>query len=136
LAELSSAECDPFATVVYSSGVTIDLQAPDEELVRQYFSLVKREGRMAGGGLTCQLKADGQDCRTCPSATLEEDEKRSRLCRLGKDQRLLEGLIEDRMDAEAARLAPLRELAEMVGEMGELGEIPDDLSELLTSVGL
>ncbi len=133
LAELASAEADPFATVVYSTGVTLDLNATEGELAEQFIKLLEREGRMYANGLTCQLKWDGQDCLTCPQATLDPEEKRSRLCRLGKDQ----SATEKRMNSLAdARLAPIREMVAMSEELGELGEIPDDLSELLTAVGL
>jgi hypothetical protein len=136
LAELSAEEADPFATVVYSAGVTIDLTASDETLVEQYNALLRREVRMQGGGLTCQLKTEGQDCRECPAATLDPEVDRSRLCRLGKDQAMLEAVIGERMDAQTAMMAPVRELVEAMDDLSEIGEIPDELAELLTGVGL
>lgn len=120
---------DPFGDIVYSSGVTLDLTGTEEELAAQFAELLWREGRLAQANLRCALKDGGQDCRTCPEATLDPTEARSRLCRLGKDQCTVEALFNERRDA---RLASITELAEEVDAAVEL--IPDDLAELATSV--
>lgn len=134
LAELIAIEDDPFQGVAYSVGLTLDLSASEAKLAEQYVDLLYREGRMAtNSGLTCQLKDDHQDCLTCPAATLDPGVSRSRLCRLGKDQSTVEHRLKDM--AERRRHA-LNEVIVMADAASELGFIPDDLSELLTSVGL
>lgn len=132
LAEVVQAE-DPFANVVYSSGVTLDLTASEEELAEQWVSLLKREERLAVKGLRCELKDGGQDCRTCPAATLDADEARSVLCRLGKDQAAVEARC---LELRDERLEGLEELAAEVDLATELGHMPEELVELATSVGL
>ena len=53
---------DPFGDVVYSSGVTLDLTASEEELAHAFVDLLWREGRLLQRGITCELKDGGQDC--------------------------------------------------------------------------
>lgn len=120
---------DPFEQVVYSTGIEIDLTASEDELARKWVELSYREAEMLKRGSQCQLKDDGQDCLTCPHATLDRTDSRNRLCRLGKDQSNLEKRI---MALTDARVAPLREL---VAEMDAALEVlPADLEELLTQV--
>lgn len=133
LAELSDAEEDPFQAVAYSVGVTLDLTADEDGLYEQVKALLRREQRLHSSGVSCPLKDGGQDCLTCPSATLDPAEPRSRLCRLGKDQRTVQQRHEER---SRERRAPLRELAAVAEEASLLGHLDDDLSELLTEVGL
>ncbi len=124
---------DPFEQVIYSTGIEIDLTASEEELCRKWIELGYRESALLRQGLQCQLKDDGQECLTCPQATLDRTDRMNRLCRVGKDQ----GTIEKRVNAlTEARVAPLREIAEELDAAQEMGDRPDDLAELLTSVGL
>lgn len=129
LAELSSGEADPFADAVYSIGLEVDLGGSEEELSRALKTLVERESRLFNVGMTCDLKDDGQDCRTCPVATLERSEPRSRLCRLGKD----EFAIVDRLKAMSTAR---QEVADAADELSEVGHLDAELAELLTAVGL
>lgn len=133
LAELADSDPDPFGAVVYSAGVVLDLTASADELAEQFIALLRVEGRLAALGLTCGWKDDGQDCRTCPHATLDPAQERSRLCRLGKDQSTAEKLCEERT---AERRAPFTELAARADEASLIGRLDDDLVELLTAVGL
>lgn len=134
LAELASSDPDPFSEVVYSAGISFDLNASEDELVRVWGRLLKREGRLYQKGTQCELKQErGMDCLRCPQATLDPTEARSVLCRLGKDQRTLERAIEDKT---RTRRAPLEELARVVDEVTEVGHLDDELAELLTAVGL
>lgn len=133
LAAVVREEPDPFGKVVYSTGLSINLDGDVEELAGEWVRLGYIEGRMAGNGISCELKNNGQDCLTCPVATLDAAEPRSRLCRLGKDQGTLEQLCDAR---QAERNGPLLEIAELAGEHAELAAMPDELAELLTSVGL
>lgn len=135
LAELTASEPDPFAEVVYSAGIAIDLSSKsEEELAQLYARLLKREGRLYKGGLSCELKQDrGMDCLRCPQGTLDPAEAISTLCRLGKDQSTIERRLEE---LTAARLEPLEELAREVDEVSEIGHLDNELAELLTVVGL
>lgn len=124
---------DPFATVVYSSGVTLDLTASEDELVEQWMGLTRREANLFARGVVCELKDAGQDCRTCPMATLDAEEPRSTLCRLGKDQAVLEARVKELGET---RRAALDEFVAEIDLATELGHMPDELAELATSVGL
>lgn len=132
LADLADSD-DPFGSVVYSTGLEIDLNGSEGELATAVVQLLKIEGNMASAGLTCTLKDDGQDCLSCPMATLDAAEPRSVLCRLGKDQCTIEQLCAERT---RERTEPVQELADIADSAMEMGHLPDDLAELLTSVGL
>src|SRR5947209_2085738 len=122
---------DPFGGVVYSSGVSLDLTASEEDLADVFVDLLQREGRLLRRGITCDLKDSGQDCLHCPVATLDETYSRAVLCRLGKDQSTVEKAVEAK---RAARQETVRDLAVLADEMSEIGDMPDDLIELLTQV--
>jgi hypothetical protein len=126
-------EPDPFAKVVYSAGLDVDLGGPLTVLVEAWKRLGYREGRMERVGLICELKNSGQDCLTCPMATLDHDDPLNRLCRLGKDQQTLEVLCERKQENEQAALA---EFVAVTAPAAERAEMPADLTELLTAVGL
>lgn len=115
------------------SGTEIDLAATEGELFETLKALVGREGRLDAAGLTCDLKDAGQDCRTCVMAALDASDPRLRLCRVGKDERLVAERIET---LARARTAATVELAASVGEWSEIGHLDADLAELLTEVGL
>jgi hypothetical protein len=125
-------DSDPFGNVVYSSGVTLDLTASEEELAHVFTDLLLREGTLLQRGVTCHLKDGGQDCLCCPAATLDATETRSVLCRLGKDQSTVEKAYEAQRDA---RLAPIMELAALASECAEIGDMPEELAVLLTEIG-
>lgn len=133
LAELASTEADPFAQAVYSVGLDVDLGSSEEELTRALNRLFAREERLSDGGLVCEMKDGGQDCRTCPLATLDADEPRSRLCRLGKDQYAIAARINE---LSRPRLGLRHEYAELADQCSEVGHLDDELAELLTEVGL
>lgn len=123
---------DPFGDVVYSTGVKLDLTASEEELADVFVALLRREGNLAQGGITCQLKDSGQDCLRCPVATLDASEPRSVLCRLGKDESTLEKACAAKGEQ---RLAPIRELVALASECADLGGMPPELHVLLGEVG-
>lgn len=126
------ADDDPFEAVTYSTGMTIDLTASEEDLAEQMVKLLMREGRIDAAGISCALKDDGQDCLTCRSATQDPDDPLSRLCRLGKDERSVEIACERKA---TIRRAPLMEYAARADELSELGHMDDALAEMLTEVG-
>jgi hypothetical protein len=124
---------DPFANVVYSSGITLDLTASESELAQQWINLTKREENLFHRGLTCELKDHGQDCRVCPMATLDASEPRAVLCRIGKDQAAVEAAYHARV---RERKEALEEFVAEIDLATELGHMPDDLAELAAAVGL
>ena len=133
--ELAAAmdKADPFGSVVYSTGIEIDLNAPEDELFGLIGKLLRRESSLFNRGITCDLKDGGQDCLHCPAATLDPDDQRSVLCRLGKDQRTVEGRY---YETVAARNAAIEELVAVADEATEIGHMPEELAELLTEVRL
>lgn len=135
LAETVSDEpADPFEAMAYTAGVEIDLRAPEGELAAKLNELVELEVALASGpGIRCKLKVDGQDCRSCPSATLDPRFKRSQLCRIGKDQEAVWAAAEA---AQERRMAPVKAMAAVADEMSEMGHLDGELIELLTAAGL
>lgn len=103
------------AVDVEAMGTEIDLRSP-EELEARLQSLLRREGRLASIGLSCDLKWTGQSCATCPySAGL--DEARGAVCNIGHEQeRIAKGLMRPLGEfdalAEAASIPELVALAE------------------------
>ena len=127
LAEMATSE-DPFMSTTYS-GVEIDLGGTEEDLTATLKGLLERECRLYSMGLACEIKDGGQDCRTCPMATLDPSVDRASLCRIGKDQfAVAEGI-------EAYR-APITELGERVEEWVELAQLSDADAELLEALGV
>ena len=124
-------EADPFGDVVYSTGLVMDLTASEEEMASVFVEMLRREGTLFNRGITCKLKDGGQDCLHCPAATLDPEEPRSVLCRLGKDESALEKAFTRKRDE---RLGPIRELCMLASECAEIGDIPDELAVLLTEV--
>lgn len=133
LAELTASDADPFAVAVYSAGLEVRLDSSEEELFGHLRTLVRREARLDGLGVRCELKDAGQDCRTCVIATLEPEEPRSRLCKLGKDQ---VAITERCNELAAVRVTPEGEIATCADDWSEIGHLDADLAELLTAVGL
>jgi len=125
-------KADPFQSVVYSTGVTLDLAASEDELADLYVMLLRREGDLARRGITCELKRSGQNCLHCPEATLDPNDRKSLLCRLGKDEYTVEGRCND---LTAARTGGVDELATLADECSEIGMLPDDLAVLVAEVG-
>jgi hypothetical protein len=131
LNELLFGEDDPFDAVILSSGLSVDLTGSDEELFDGIKQTLELESRLFNRGITCHLKDAGQDCVTCGEYVADRsEEKRAPLCRLGRDQRM----IEERY--KAARAMPYLELADMADELSEIGWIEPEYVELLTAAGL
>jgi hypothetical protein len=118
LAELDLADDDPFATVILSTGLSVDLEGGEEAVHAGLLETLKMEGALFNRGIVCELKDNGQDCLSCASYIADREDRRSRLCRLGRDQRTLEVRGKE---LSAARTAPYRELAEEFIEMSQLG---------------
>lgn len=133
LADLTDESDDPMGAVAYSTGVSIDLTAPDEELEALLTSLMLKEGRLFERGITCEYKDAGQDCLTCPHATLNVNDRQSVLCRLGKDEQTVANRLQDR---RRARVECVGDLADEASAASELGELDPELAEFLTAVGL
>lgn len=127
------ADEDPFAAVVYTAGIEIDLTAPQSELAEKLRQLVQIEASLARRGVRCPLKDGGQDCSTCAEATLESAQKRSRLCRVGKDQATVWAAGEAR---QREHMGPILALAAQAAEMSEIGHLSGEYVELLTAAGL
>jgi len=119
LQDFMDAQDDPFDTVVYSSGLVIDLTGDEHELEAALKATLRVESQLFDRGLVCELKDGGQDCLSCPIPQMNPAERLSRLCRLGKDQVNIMDRLEDRRQA---RIAPLVELARSVEEYVELAE--------------
>jgi hypothetical protein len=124
-------KADPFAAVVYSTGVTLDLGASESDLADLYVMLLHREGDLLRRDITCELKLSGQNCLHCPEATLDPNDRKSVLCRLGKDEYTVEGRL---AELRQARLGGVDELAALADECSEIGMLPDDLAVLVAQV--
>lgn len=126
---------DPFASVVLTTGLTVDLSGSEDELMTGLAESLRVESRLFNRGITCELKDNGQNCLTCPAYVASREEAaRAPLCRLGRDQRTLE----DRANAMSAerRLAPVKDVARRASFYSELGHLPERYEELLTAAGL
>lgn len=129
LAELIESADDPFDTMIFSSGLRVDLTGSDDEVFAGLRRSLGLEAALFNKGVVCELKDEGQDCLTCPAFTARSDETRAPLCLLGRDQRTIEKEMQ-------ARREPVRELAGRLDEWTELGHLNDEYAELLTAVGL
>lgn len=114
---------DPFETVIMSTGLRVDLTGSEEDVFLGLRRSLQLESRLFNDGVTCALKDGGQDCLTCSEYVADRaEEPRAPLCRLGRDQRLMEG----RIDAiKLERTAPYRELVEEVERFLEVADRPD-----------
>lgn len=132
LAELLGVtDTNPFDTVILSSGLPVDLTGSEDELFLGLKRTLELESRLFSKGIICDLKDGGQDCLTCPMyAGDRPEETREPLCRLGRDQRV----IEERLIVQ--RDAPLVELGAAVDGWSEMGHIEPEYEELLCAVGL
>jgi hypothetical protein len=128
LADLVTSDDDPFEGAGYS-GVGVSLDGTVAELSGTLAQLLDREGNLFRLGLVCDLKDAGQDCRTCPAATVDPSQSRSALCRIGKDQCMVAQRIEDMQ-------GPLLEIGDAMGEFVEIGDLSGEYAELLEAVGL
>lgn len=135
LNELLSVDDDPFDKVILTTGLHVDLSGSEEEIFTGIKRSLKLEGRLFNDGVTCELKDGGQDCLECPLYVADRaEEPRAPLCRLGRDQRLLEVCHGELV---AKRLAePFTELAEAADAFAEMAEVSPEYDELLTAVGL
>jgi hypothetical protein len=131
LADLTNSD-DPFGIVLFSTGITVDVTATEDELAQACVKLLYKEAELARRGIRCEYKDAGQDCLDCPHATLDLKEDRSLLCRVGKDERA----VETRYLALRAQRDPYDELAAALDAATELGHLADELAELLTYHGL
>ena len=131
LRELLFGEDDPFDSVILSSGLSVDLTGSEEELFDGIRQTLELESRLFNHGVTCDLKDAGQDCLTCSEYVADRlEEKRAPLCRLGRDQRVIEERYKE------ARAEPFMELANVADELSEIGHIEPEYAELLTHAGL
>lgn len=133
LADLLDKGEDPFGAVIYSSGLQVDLDGSEEDLVSALQKALAMEGRLDAIGLSCPLKDAGQDCLSCREATMDTAAPLTRLCEIGKDQQtLVRRMDENRVQ----RRRPLMELVRCVDDYSEMGHLDDEYAELLTAVGL
>lgn len=134
LNELMGVADDPFDSVVLSTGLTVDLTGTEEEIHEGLRRSLDLEAQLFNAGVTCELKDGGQDCLTCAMYVADRaEEPRAPLCRLGRDQRIMEIKANERSEA---RYGPFQELAASVEEFAEIGEIDAEYAELLTVAGL
>lgn len=135
LSELLGCNDNPFDTVILSSGLHVDLTGSEEDIFAGLKRSLELEGSLDRRGITCELKDGGQDCLTCPMYVADRaEEPRAPLCRLGRDQRLMEDRCNE-LGAER-RVAPFIEIAVAAERFMEIGEIEPEYAELLTAVGL
>jgi hypothetical protein len=126
-------EADPFENVIYSSGLQVDLDGSEEDLVAALQKALRIEGRLDAIGLSCPLKDGGQDCLTCRQSSTDRQVPLTKLCELGKDQQTLVRRMDD---TEKRRRAPLMELVGAIDGFSEIGHLDGAYDELLTAVGL
>lgn len=125
---------NPFDRLILSTGLRVDLRGSEEEIERGLGRTLELESRLHNQGITCKLKDDGQDCLTCPVYVGDRPEETGApLCRLGRDQRVIEDIAEK---GNRERRAPIIELAAIVDRCTELGHLEPEYAELLTAVGL
>lgn len=129
---LGAGDTNPFDTVILSLGLRVDLAGSEDEVFRGLKRTVELEGRLYDKGVTCELKDSGQDCLTCPMyAGDRPEEDREPLCRLGRDQRVIEEhLAAFKVDN------PFAELGAVVEQYTEMGHLEPEYGELLCAVGL
>ena len=128
---LGSDADDPFEDVILSSGLRVDLTGTEDEVFAGLRQSLALEGTLFEQGVTCELKEGGQDCLTCPLyAGDRPEEARAPLCRLGRDQRVMEERC-NKLSHE--RRAPFIELAEVYTE--PVPEREPDFDELLVAAG-
>lgn len=133
LADLLDEGDDPFGAIMYSSGLEVDLDAPDAMLTAALKKALRTEGRLYDIGLSCPLKDSGQDCLSCRESSSDPRSPLTRLCETGKDQQTLVRRIDGRREEADA---PLVELLASIDGFSEMGHIDDAYDELLTAVGL
>jgi hypothetical protein len=126
-------EGDPFGSIIYSTGLHVDLNASEEELTEALAKSLKIEGRLFDIGLTCPLKDGGQDCLSCMEGSADPQVALTRLCETGRDQCTLMKQIDE---SRAVKNAPLVELLATIDGFSEIGHLDDEYAELLTAVGL
>lgn len=128
LSELLDAGDDPFETIIMSSGLSVDLTGSEADLQDGIKRTLRVEEQLFAKGVTCSMKDEGQDCLTCTHFTARREDRRSRLCLIGRDQRVIE-------NAHARKMAPLRELATLADDLSETGHLAEEYAELLTAAG-
>lgn len=134
LDELLGVADNPFDNVILSSGLKVNLDGSEEQVHDGLRQSLELEGRLFDEGITCELKDGGQDCLKCPEYVADRSEEpRAPLCRLGRDQRLIEIRAND---LSRARCGPFQEMAASVEGLAELGEIAPEYAELLTAAGM
>lgn len=132
LAELIG-DPDPFAKVILSSGLRVDVQGDEAEVFAGLKQTLHLESTLFNQGVTCDLKDGGQDCLTCPMYVADRlEEPRAPLCRLGRDQRILEDRCNE---LSRTRDDPFRELVESVEPYMEIGRLTPEYEELLVAAG-
>ena len=125
---------NPFDTVILSKGLRVDLAGSEEEIFRGLKRTLELESRLFNKGVTCELKDGGQDCLACSMyAGDRPEEEREPLCRLGRDQRVIEQHLQVFRDD---RKASLMELADVADDFTEMGYLEPEYGELLCAVGL
>lgn len=81
-------EPDPFAMPVEEVGERIDLSDPLGGLRLRLVELLRREGNLDAGGVTCAIKGRTDTCcHACPMSEAHiRDSTLGVLCRLGREQ--------------------------------------------------
>jgi hypothetical protein len=109
--DLPAADADPFAA---------QPEIDNPRVRGELREALEREAALFRRGVTCPLKEDGQDCRSCSCYSGDEPDKpMSRLCRTGREVLQLA--------AEADELGPC-------GDLIELASMTEDYRELIESV--
>lgn len=88
---------NPFDRVVTSSGLTVDLTGTEDELRAAFLRTLHIEEDLFNRDITCELKDNEQDCLECSMYVADrQEEPRAPLCRLGRDQRMIEIKTQER----------------------------------------
>ena len=129
LADQLTAEAeDPFEGVLTSSGLSVDLSGTEDEVFAGLRGTLETEGRLAQRGITCELKESGVDCLVCSEyAGNRPHITRAPLCRLGRDQRMIEKRYEE------LRREPFVDLIEIALDYMAMGDTETD-GELLAAM--
>jgi hypothetical protein len=130
LAEILDQQENPLSATILSSGLSLDLDGPEEQLEAAFTELLLKEANMRKSGLSCDLKDNGQQCCTCQHAQLKPGEAKRRLCRAGRDLETIWSAGERKREKTSGELLDLVALAEEYSEL----EPNAEFTELLLSI--
>lgn len=70
------------------------METPVEALEARLATLIEREGNLEGAGVTCSIKGKGDmTCSACPVSQVGQNNKKSVLCKSGREQERIAALL-------------------------------------------